>query len=75
MFFLFWDDNYGYAYINSGKVWKREVDQLVSVGPATLAISSQLCEQTKPPEAKIIKTPWIVSFKIQALKKRTTMQS
>lgn len=65
IFFLFWDEECGYAYINSGKSWKRNSQTLQSVGNASLKVSLKRCEKVGAAEEELIGTPWQATFKLQ----------
>lgn len=65
IFFLFWDEECGYTYVNSGKQWRRNLHTLQSVGNATLMMSLQRCQKVYATEAELIDTPWQAAFKLR----------
>lgn len=65
LFFLFWDEECGYSYVNSGKLWIRNQQRLESVGNSRLTMILERCRRLETRESKIIGTPWQAMFKLK----------
>ena len=66
IFFLFWSEYDGFAFLNSGSSWRVDGSgRLQASGRPLLSVKHMRCNQLAATDAKLLHTPWLCRIRIQ----------